>query len=415
MELSTWGTKMARLSGIRSIMEDIAVASADGPGGTWLNLSPGNPARIPEVVQTWQRLERDALDSGFADTSCQYGPSRGMDSLVDAIVRYFNAKYGWGIGPRNVVVAPGSQMLCFMATTIFCGPFPSGRRTLLLPFLPDYTGYLGLSLEDDSIAGVEPLVETGPGRSFRYTLDTGLLRRQERAGMLLLSSPANPTGRSADPAELAELAGFARSRDIPLVVDNAYGNPFPRVAGAAAEPLHDPHVINCFTLSKAGLPGERIAFAIGPVPAIDAMVSFLANVALHAPQLVQVAVQFALDSGELDALAEGVIRPYYQHKRALAEKLLHESLPASVNWRLHDCDGGMFCWLWVDEPWFNDLELHRALKRKRVFIVPGRHFFTAPLASAAGTRCFRISLSASEQVIAEGIARISEALQEIQP
>jgi valine--pyruvate aminotransferase len=413
MEMSNWGTKMAQLSGIRSIMEDIALASADGSSGEWLNLSPGNPARIPEVVETWRRLEGEALRDSFAGTSCQYGPSRGVDTLVEAIVDYFNAKYGWDIGPQNVIVGPGCQMLCFMATTIFTGPSAAGRRKLVLPYLPDYTGYHGLSLEKGDLAGIEPLVETQQDRNFQYQLDADRLWRQESPGMLLVSSPANPTGRSADAAEVAELVKFAESHDIPLVIDHAYGAPFPQVARSAAAPLLDPHVINIFTLSKAGLPGERIAFAIGPVPAISTMVSFLGNSALHAPQLIQATVEIALRGGELDMLATDFIRPYYQRKRLFAEKTLHDSLPESVNWRLHSCDGGMFCWLWIDEPWFDDLEMYEAMKRKRVFIVPGRHFFTDPTASAAGTRCIRISMSSDESVIAEGIARIAETLDEI--
>lgn len=413
MEMSSWGAKMAGLSGIRSIMEDIALAAAGGSGDSWLNLSPGNPAPIPEVVDTWRGLEQEALQDSFASSGCQYGPSRGTDVLVDAIVRYFTTRYGWDIGPSNVIVGPGCQMLCFMATTIFTGPSSAGHRKLVLPCLPDYTGYTGLSLEHGGITGVAPRVEMEQGRYFHYALDTGPLEHHRSAGMLLLSSPSNPTGRSATAAELAMLAGFAEANGLPLVVDNAYGMPFPQVALGAAEPLLHPNVINCFTLSKAGLPGERIAFAIGPAQAISAMVAFLANCALHAPQLIQATVARALDGGQLDALASGVIRPYYQHKRLFAEKALHEALPEGVNWRLHSCDGGMFCWLWVDEPWFDDLELYQELKRKRVFIVPGRHFFTDPLASAFGTRCFRISLSADEPVIAEGIARISDTLGEM--
>jgi valine--pyruvate aminotransferase len=413
MEMSRWGAKMAGLSGIRSIMEDIAQATADGSGGSWLNLSPGNPARIPEVVDTWRGLEEEALRDSFARSSCQYGPSRGADTLVEAIVRYFNARYGWDIGPMNVIVGPGCQMLCFMATTIFTGPSSAGRRRLVLPCLPDYTGYHGLSLEEGGITGVESRVELEQGRYFHYELDADQLQHQRSAGMLLLSTPSNPTGRSASASEMATLAGFAEANGIPLVIDHAYGMPFPQVTLATAEPPLHPNVINCFTLSKAGLPGERIAFAIGPVPAIGAMVAFLANCALHAPQLIQETLARALDSGQVDALASTVIRPYYQRKRLFAEKVLHESLPEDVNWRLHSCDGGMFCWLLVDEPWFDDLELYEAMKRKRVFIVPGRHFFTNPLATAFGTRCFRLSLSADEPVIAEGIARISEALDEL--
>lgn len=416
MELSNWGAKMAGLSGIRSILEDIAEAAADASGGEWLNLSPGNPARIPEVVETWRRLERDALADAFVDHSCQYGPSRGTDSLVDAIVRYFNARYGWRIRAENVLVGAGCQHLCFIATTIFTGPRAGGNKQLVLPSVPDYTGYQGLCLEPGGIVGVEPRVELQQGRYFRYAVDVDAVRLQESMGMLLLSSPGNPTCRSIEADELGALIEISEERDIPLVIDHAYGEPFPGIADVAVDPPLHPNVINCFTFSKAGLPGERLGFAIGPAEAVSAMMSFTANTTLHAPQLVQAVAERAMNSGELDTLTTRVIKPYYRAKRQVAEKLLHACLPDSVNWRLHTSEGGMFCWLWIDHDWFDDLKIYDALKRVKVFIVPGRHFFveplTTPFLAQHGTRCIRLSLSADESTIVEGIGRIAEELQE---
>ncbi|MCZ9347619.1 aminotransferase class I/II-fold pyridoxal phosphate-dependent enzyme [Streptomyces sp. TRM76130] len=417
MELSLRGVKMGGLSGIRSIMEDIALAASDPSGGTWLNLSPGNPAAIAEVTGTWRRLQEESLAQCFAEKSGRYGPSRGSDGLVDAIVRYFNRRYGWDITVENVLVGVGCQMLAFMATTIFTGPYADGHRRLVLPSVPDYTGYQGLSLDEGGIVGVAPGVELQEGRLFRYTVDLDAVRRQPSMGMLLLSSPGNPTGRSIQTDALAGLIGIAEERDVPLVLDHAYGDPFPGVAHTTVDPPLHPNVINCFTLSKAGVPGERLGFAIGPRDAIDAMLSFTANSHLHAPQLIQATAERALNTGVIDTLTTEVIRPYYRRKRQVAEKLLHELLPGTVDWRLHSTEGGMFCWLWIDHDWFDDLAMYEALKRKKVFIVPGRHFFVSPFDSPFlaehATRCVRLSLSPDESVIAEGIGRLAQALKEM--
>ncbi|PHQ51156.1 hypothetical protein BLA24_15445 [Streptomyces cinnamoneus] len=422
MQLSTWGTSMSRLSGIRSIMDDIAAAVGEPSDGPWFNLSPGNPAMIPEVVDTWRRLAEESVRDDFFGAGGQYGPSRGTNALVGAIVRYFNAAYGWGIGPENVLVGPGSQMLAFMAVNAYTGPTDRGERKLVLPCVPDYTGYQGLSIAERGIVGVEPVVTVedgtvGDGRQFRYGVDLAAVRRATATGgAMLLSSPSNPTGRSLDAAELDGLVAIAAERDIPLIVDHAYGQPFPGVVDTPLTPVLHPNVVNCFTFSKAGMPGERIGFAIGPADAIDAMVSFTANAALHAPQLMQNAAARALDSGGIDVLTAKVIKPYYRAKRRLAEELLREHLPESVDWRLHRSDGGMFCWLWIDHDWFDDLVAYRALKSKNVFIVPGRHFFVGPLTTPFladhGTRCVRLSLSGPEDVIATGVARLGATLTE---
>ncbi|RWZ72180.1 aminotransferase class I/II-fold pyridoxal phosphate-dependent enzyme, partial [Streptomyces albidoflavus] len=380
MALSLIGSKMATLSGLRSIMEDIAVSTASGPSD-WLNLGIGNPASIPEAIAEWRSLTEEALAEDFASASCQYGPSRGSAALVEAITGYFNERYGWSLTPRNVAVGPGSQMLCFTAAALFAGPgrhpgsTATGGTKVILPMAPDYTGYQGLCLHPDGVVGIPAAPVPEGTHRFRYAFGFPALEQRQDIGMLLLSSPGNPTGRAVDASELDALVGLARRRDVPLLLDHAYGEPFPRIAPTLTPPPLDEHVINCFTLSKAGLPGERIAFAIGAERWITPMVSFLANSALHAPQLQQSVVARALTSGRLDRLITQTVVPFYQEHRRLAEKLFEEVLPESVPWRLHSGDGGMFCWFWIDDDRFDDTALYERLKRDRVFIVPGRHFF----------------------------------------
>ncbi|MFD6935372.1 aminotransferase class I/II-fold pyridoxal phosphate-dependent enzyme [Streptomyces goshikiensis] len=420
MPLSLIGSKMATLSGLRNIMEDIAVSTASGPED-WMNLGIGNPALIPPAIAEWQSLTEQALAGDFASVSCLYGPSRGAPVLVRAITDYFNDRYGWGISPANVVVGPGSQMLCFIAAALFSGPGEpqgSGLRKVVLPLAPDYTGYQGLSMHPGGITGVPARPVAQEGRFFRYSFDFPALEGLDDIGMMLLSSPGNPTGRTIDTAELEFLTDLAARRDVPLLLDHAYGEPFPQIGATQVAPPWHEHVINCFTLSKAGLPGERVAFAIGPERYIGPMVSFLANSALHAPQLAQTVVARSLSTGRLDALVSEVISPFYRERRLTAEKMFLELMPDGLDWRMHSGDGGMFCWFWINDSRFDDMELYERLKRKKVFIVPGRHFFVDDPAAARGpgahrTRCFRVSLSPDPSVLARGGALIAETLREM--
>lgn len=417
MGLSKNGAKMASVSGLRSIMEDIATTMSESSQDGWLNLSIGNPVPIPEVIAMWRRLAQEALDEGFESASCMYGPSRGMTRLVDAIVAYFRARYGWPVTAENVVVGSGSQLLAFVAGAMFAGPGDDEMTKIVMPSVPDYTGYQGLCLHPAGITGVQPLIDLDGDRYFRYSIDFESLRRERQVGMLLLSSPSNPTGRCVQPAELDELIATAERADVPLVIDHAYGEPFPQIAHTDTPPRWHPQVVNFFTISKAGMPGERIGFAIGDPRYINPMVSFIANSVLHAPQLCQLALARALETGALDQITRTVTKPYYQNKRRMAEKLLAEIMPDSVRWRLHFTDGGMFCWLWIDHDWFDDTALYRRLKEKRVFVVPGRHFFVdAQRGSWLGehaTRCVRLSLSATEPVIREGFERFATTIEDL--
>jgi valine--pyruvate aminotransferase len=408
---------MASVSGLRSIMEDVAITTANSAGDRWLNLSIGNPAPIPEVIATWQRLVSEAVADGFAAMSCGYGPSRGSARLVDAIAAYFRARYGWPVAAQNVVVGAGSQLLGFIAGAMFAGPGDGAMARIVLPSVPDYTGYQGLCMHQDGIAGVSPVIEPQGERFFRYTVDLEAVQRERNTGMFLVSSPSNPAGRSLNDAELDELIRIAERLDVPLVVDHAYGEPFPRITEAQAAPRWHPRVVNFFTASKAGLPGERIGFAVGDPRYIGPMVSFLANSALHAPQLCQLALATALETGTMDDMTSTVIKPFYQGRRRLGEKLLADSLPDSVNWKLHSSRGGMFCWLWIDHDWFDDNVVYERLKEKRVFVVPGRHFFVDPERPSRirehATRCIRISLSAAEPDICEGMGRLGETISDM--
>ncbi len=417
MELSRSGIKMASLSGLRLIMDDIAATTGSATGKEWLNLGIGNPAAIPEVMDTWQRMTAEALAASFGDVSCRYGPSRGLPELVDTIADYFNRRYGWGVGPRNIVVGPGSQMLCFIAAALFTGPGATSDTRLVLPMTPDYTGYQGLSLTPDGITGVEPLLRLQGERSFHYLFDLLALERLSDVGLMLLSSPSNPAGRCASRDEIQRLISAAKGHDVPLVVDNAYGAPFPGIGGLSMAPVRDERVINVFSVSKAGLPGERLGFAIADEQYIDPIVSFLSNSALHAPQLVQSALAHALQSDVLDTLVASVIGPFYAERRKFVESLLAGALPEDIAWHLHAAEGGMFCWVWVDEEWFDDLRLYETLKGRGVFVVPGRHFFTdAEHSQSLGRhpqQCFRISITPDPDTIVAGVEVIAAALSDM--
>jgi valine--pyruvate aminotransferase len=408
---------MASLSGLRLIMDDIAVITGSGSGRTWLNLGVGNPAAIPEVMEAWRRMTAEALSASFTDVSCRYGPSRGLPELVETVAGYFNRRYGWDVGPRNVVVGHGSQMLCFIAAALFTGPGANRDTRLVLPMVPDYTGYQGLSLAPGAIRGVDPLVRLQDDRSFRYLFDFPVLESLTDVGLMLLSSPSNPAGRVASGEEIERLIAAAGGYDVPLVVDNAYGAPFPGIGGPSMAPVWDERVINVFSVSKAGLPGERLGFAIGAERYIDPIVSFMSNSALHAPQLVQSMLAHALRTEALDTLVASVIAPFYAERRKFAESLLAATFPSDVDWHLHAAEGGIFCWVWVDEEWFDDLRLYETLKDRGVFVVPGRYFFTdADHGGDAGRhsrRCFRISITPDPDTIAAGIAVIASALADM--
>ena len=94
-------------------------------------------------------------------------------------------------------------------------------------------------------------------------------------GAICCSRPTNPTGNVlTDDGDMARLHAIAKRHDIPLIIDNAYGEPFPNIIYPNVRLTWDEQTILCFSLSKIGMPGLRTGIVVASpevVRAVDAM------------------------------------------------------------------------------------------------------------------------------------------------
>ena len=410
--LSVHGARMSRLTGVRAIMQDIRQTLAASPNAPWVNLSPGNPVILPEVEAMWRAHTQALADSKeFGDVVCRYGESQGVPELLDAVVDLFNAKYGWGITQENVLITSGSQSLLFAAANCFCGQSTDGRlRKLLLPLSPDYTGYDGICLSEEALASVTPDIEIVGDHTFKYRVNFKELHIDDSVGAVMFSRPCNPSGNVIGAEEVTEIAVRAAKYGVPVFIDAAYGPPFPNLAFAQIEPFRGDNVVYCMSLSKAGLPGERIGIAIGPGRILDVMRAFLTNAVIHSSRFGQALAARAIRSGELVRVSNTVIGPYYRRKFELVQRLLAQAMP-DVDWYLHKFEGALFAWLWTKDLPVSDVALYNEIKKERVFVVPGSFFFPAIDEAWQHKReCIRISLTADDAEITKGIAAIARVI-----
>lgn len=179
------------------------------------------------------------------------------------------------------------------------------------------------------------------------------------------------------------------------MVDNAYGSPFPQVAPSPS-PVLDDSTLHLFTVSKAGLPGVRLGFAVGPRRFVDPIVGFLSNAALHAPALPQDVLAEMLASGRLDQLVADHIRPHYRDRWVTFQRMVAAHLGPVVEHEIHD-GGGMFAWIRFPGGDIDDIQLYERLKTRGLFTVPGRFFFTPdPAGPAHRKQCLRLSIGSAE-------------------
>lgn len=412
--LTQIGNEMSRLSGVRAIMKDIKETLR---AGEFINLSAGNPLILPEVEQLWRDCTADLLASSeFGEVVCRYGDSQGYQPLIEAVVNDFNRRYGLNLSDRNILITPGSQSLYFYAANAFGGYTTDGQlKKIVLPLSPDYTGYGGVTLVPESLIAYRPRLDINTAtHRFKYRPDFSQLEINENVGCVLFSRPCNPTGNVMTEEEVRKIAALAESYNIPVLIDSAYGPPFPALNFTDMEPIFGGNILHCMSLSKAGLPGERIGIAIGDEQLIQVLECFQTNMCIHSPRYGQAIAARAINSGALADISTNVIRPFYQSKINIVETILDQTMPPDVPWYLHRGEGALFAWLWLKDLPITDWDFYQKLKQVGVIVVPGSPFFPGLREDwEHAHQCVRISLTASDQDIETAMPRLAKVVAEV--
>lgn len=415
--LTQFGEAMSHLTGVRAIMKDIIETLRAEQGREFINLSAGNPVILPEVEQLWRDCTQDLLNSPeYGEVVCRYGTSQGYGPLVEAICHDFNQRYGLSLTHRHVLITPGSQALYFLAANALGGYTRSGQmKDIVLPLSPDYTGYGGISLVPEAVKAYRPALEVdAAGHRFKYRPDFSQVQVTADTGFVLFSRPCNPTGNVISDDEVRQIADLAAVHQVPVLIDSAYAPPFPALNFTEMTPIFGDNILHCMSLSKAGLPGERVGVAIGDPALIEVLECFQTNFCIHSSRYGQAIAARAIASGALADISERVIRPYYQDKFAVLEAALDAAMPRSVPWYLHRGEGAIFAWIWFDHLPTTDQDLYQRLKQEGVIVVPGNPFFPGLREDWPHTRqCLRISLTASATELTTATERLAQVVDEL--
>ena len=415
--LTRFGEQMSRLTGVRAIMKDIIETLEAGTARDFINLSAGNPTILPAVEQLWRDCTTDLLSSPeYGQVVCRYGSSQGYEPFIEAIAKDFNQRYGLSLTRRNILITPGSQSLYFFAANAFGGYTAEGQlKQILLPLSPDYTGYGGVSLVPEAVMACKPTIEQdGAAHRFKYRPDFSQLSISEETGCAIFSRPCNPTGNVVTDEEVAKIAALAAVHDVPVLIDSAYALPYPALNFTEMTPTIGDNVVHCLSLSKAGLPGERLGVALGDERIIQVLESFQTNCCIHSSRYGQAIAARAIASGALAEISKTVIRPHYQQKFAVVESTLDRAMPKHLPWFLHRGEGAIFAWLWLKDLPMNDWDFYQQLKQAGVLVVPGSSFFPGLREDWPHKhQCLRISLTAGDRDIEVGMERLAQLVETV--
>ena len=422
MQFSQFGQKFSQKTGALQLMDDLAYAA--GSGQIQAMLGGGNPARIPEVEAAYQQAYADLGAAGFSDIVAGYSGSQGDAAFLQTLADFFNRLYGWGIKPANIAITNGSQNAFFYLFNLFSGDYGAGQtRQILLPLVPEYLGYADVHIDAPHFVAARPRIAPAQHRGqegfFKYHIDFAEVERLLAAGdvgAICCSRPTNPTGNVLTDAELRRLSALAAAHGIPLIVDYAYGMPFPGIIFSSAQVEFAPHHILCFSLSKTGLPSLRTGIVVAAPEVIAAISALNATLSL-APGRLSAAIAGPLlahdGTGSLLQLSQEVIRPFYQARADFAIDLLQQEL-AGYPLRIHQPEGAIFLWLWLEGLPISTQILYEQLKAAGTLVVPGVYYFPGldTTQERHAHECLRMSYAQDEATLRIGIARIGQLVKQ---
>ncbi len=432
MKFSKFGQKFTQPTGISQLMDDLGDAlKSDQPVNM---LGGGNPAKIEAVnelfLATYRALGNDN-DSGEANTTsinsmANYSNPQGDAAFIDALVGFFNRHYDWNLSADNIALTNGSQNAFFYLFNLFGGAFVNEKnesvdKSILLPLAPEYIGYSDVHIDGQHFLSVLPHIDevthNGEDGFFKYRVDFDALESlpaliEGRIGAICCSRPTNPTGNVLTDDEMARLAEIAKRYDVPLIIDNAYGMPFPNIIYSDAHLNWDNNTILCFSLSKIGLPGVRTGIIVA-APEVIAAVSSMNAVVNLAPTRFGAAIATPLvNDDRIKQLSDDTIKPFYQQQATTAVRLLKEAL-GEYPLVIHKPEGAIFLWLWFKDLPITTVELYEILKEKGTLIVPSKYFFPGVDVDnyQHAHECIRMSIAADEQTLIDGIKMIGEVVR----
>lgn len=375
MKLSDFGSKLSANAGIVNLMDDLGEAVSSGR--SFRMLGGGNPARIPEVEARFRRSMQDILDNGdqFERMVGVYDGPQGNAELIEALAELFQSEQGWDVGPENIFITNGSQSGFFALFNMLAGQRSDGQRgRILLPITPEYIGYSDTGIQDPIFDSYRPTIDTLDDLYFKYRVNFDEISVDESIGAICASRPTNPTGNVLTDEEVETLSNLAARHDIPLIVDDAYGAPFPNIIFSSATPVWDENKILCLSLSKLGLPGVRTGIIVARRDIIRALSSMAAIMNLAPGSFGPALALDLVKSREIISLSNEVIRPYYQERVQQAIQWIHDAMDGYPCY-VHKPEGAIFLWLWFPDLPITSQELYERLKARGVLVIAGQHFF----------------------------------------
>ena len=353
-----------------------------------INMGVGDPDRPTpnHIVQAMHSAIDDPLTHN-------YPPYQGTKDFREAAAEWMERRFGvTGLNPNTEVVSSIGSKEAIHNT--FLAFVETGDYTLIPD--PGYPVYRTSTIFAGGEFYTMPLLAE---RDFLPDLDAIPEDVAQRAKLLWINYPNNPTGALATLKFFEELVAYCQRYDILLCHDHAYSEmaydgykPPSVLQVAGAKDV----AIEFHSLSKSyNMTGWRVGFVVGSAHGIKGLSQVKTNVDSGVFKAIQRAAIAAYSTGEEDELA---VMSVYQNRRNIIVKGLQ-----SLGWPIEPPKATLYVWAAVPQGYSSAEFVTLLLDKCGIIVPPGNGY------GEAGEGFFRIALTVADERMHEAIQRMKDA------
>jgi len=343
----------------------------------------------PDFSTPWNICESSIYSIEQGSTS--YTSNKGLQSLREAISRYFDKHYHLTYDSEDeIIITSGVSEALDISIRAITDP---GDEILIAQ--PSYVSYAPCV----TLAGGVPVpVECTEKGRFKLNPDTLQEKITKKSKALILNFPNNPTGAVMRREDLGPIADLVIDNDLLLISDEVYAEltyEGEHVATATVKDLRERTItLNGFSKAYA-MTGWRVGYVCAPKPLCEAALKIHQYVMLCAPAMGQVAALEAIRSAEEEK--NKMVDEYRLRRNMFVAGLNRIGLPC------HIPEGAFYAFPSVKETGLSDTEFaEQLLKEQRVAVVPGSVF------GAGGEDHLRCAYAVSRKQLAGALERIEK-------
>ncbi|MET1179368.1 pyridoxal phosphate-dependent aminotransferase [Peribacillus simplex] len=349
-----------------------------------INLGQGNPDQ-----PTPEHIVKSLQSAAVKTINHKYSPFRGHQYLKDAAAVFYEREYGVKLDPNSeVAILFGGKAGLVELPQCLLNP----GDTILVPD-PGYPDYLSGVVLARAKTELMPLTEENDYLPKYDDIHKEVL---DKAKMMFLNYPNNPTGASATDSFFDETVTFAKEHSICVVHDFAYGaigfegkKPISFLQSEGAKDVG----IEIYTLSKTyNMAGWRVGFAVGNKSVIEALELLQDHLYVSLfPAIQEAAASALLDS---QSCVEKLVQMYERRRNVFIEGL------RAIGWDVKAPAASFFAWLKVPNGFTSESFADYLLTHAHVAVAAGNGF------GEIGEGYVRVGLLTSEERLEEAVERI---------